>query len=150
MTETTKTQSSLSRRQFGSVAGVAAVAAGTPGVAMAAGSVGFGEVTERSVSLPTASGSVDGYFVHPAKGAHPGVLAWRGEGAINVTSRNQARRLATQGYSVLVLDRDAGNPAPIEDDAKSAVDWLEKQAHVDEKRVGTPEWAQLRIEMARA
>jgi carboxymethylenebutenolidase len=149
MTEEAKAQGSFSRRQFGTVAGVAAVAAGTPSVAMATGSAKIGDVTERTVSLSTSTGSVSGYFVHPAKGEHPGVLAWRGEGAINVTTRNEARRLAKEGYSVLVLDRDSGDPAPIEDDAKSAVAWLEQQAHVDEKRVGTPEWAKLRIETAR-
>lgn len=149
MREELKTEKSLSRRQFGTVAGVAAVAAGTPGVAMAAGK-SSAEVTERAVSLATPKGSVTGFFVYPAKGTHPGVVAWRGENGLNVTSRNEARRLAKQGYSVLVLDRDGSDPAPIESDAVGAVAWMEAQSNVDEKRVGTPEWAKMRLETARA
>ena len=150
MREETKTEKSLSRRQFGTVAGVAAVVAGTPSVAMASGSAKTADVSERSVSFSTPKGSVDGYFVHPSKGAHPGVVAWRGEAGLNVTSRNDARRLAKQGYSVLVLDRDSNEPAPIESDAVGAVAWMEAQSNVDEKRIGTPEWAHMRLEMARA
>ena len=150
MREETKTDKSLSRRQFGTVAGVAAVAAGTPGVAMAANSGKVAEIAERSVSLSTPAGAVEGYYVHPAKGIHPGVVAWRGDAGLNVASRNEARRLATQGYSVLVLDRDGKDPAPIESDATGAVAWMEAQANVDEKRVGTPEWAKMRLETARA
>lgn len=143
-----KTQSAVSRRQFGTVAGIAAIAAGTPGVAMAANG-NVGEVTERIVSLTTPKGAVEGFFVHPAKGNHPGVVAWRGKTGLNVTRRTEARRLATQGYSVLVLDRDAGDATPIESDAAGAVAWLEAQDNVDEKRIGTPEWAQMRLEHAR-
>ena len=150
MREETKTDRSFSRRQFGTVAGVAAVAAGTPGVAMAAGSANVAEVTERTVSLSTPTGSVSAYFVHPAKGEHPGVVAWRGETGINVASRNDARRLAKQGYSVLVLDRDSADAAPIESDALGAVAWMETQPNVDEKRIGTPEWAKMRLETGRA
>jgi carboxymethylenebutenolidase len=149
MREETKSQNSLSRRQFGTVAGVAAVAAGTPSVAMAAGGTQIGEVTETAVSVATPRGAVSGFYVHPAKGAHPGVLAWRGESGLNVTSRNEARGLAKQGYSVLVLDRDAKDPAPVESDAVSAVAWLESQSHVEENRIGTPEWARLRLEKVR-
>lgn len=149
MREDSKAQKPLSRRQFGAVAGVAAVAAGTPGMAMAAGSSPIAEVTERTVSVSTPRGSVDGYFVHPAKGVHPGVLAWRGEAGLGVTTRNDARRLAKQGYSVLVLDRDSNDAAPIESDAQGAVAWLGAQDHVDEKRVGTPEWARMRLQADR-
>lgn len=150
MREETKSASVVSRRQFGTAAGVAAVAASTPGVAMAAGSSKIGEVSERTVSLSTPKGSVSGFYVHPAKGKHPGVVGWRGEAGLNVTSRTEARRLAKQGFSVLVLDRDGADPAPIESDATGAVAWMEAQKNVDEKRVGTPEWAKLRLETARA
>lgn len=148
MSEDTKAQGALSRRQFGTVAGVAAVAAGTPGMALAAGG-DIGEITERAVALPTANGSVEGFFVHPAKGTHPAVLSWRGGSGLNVTSRTEARRLAKHGYSVLVLDRDAGDAAPIETDVTGATAWLEAQDNVDEKRVGTAEWAKVRIAQAR-
>jgi hypothetical protein len=145
MRDNSKSQTSLSRRQFATVAGVAVVASGTPSVAMASGSPAIGEVTERLVSLSTPKGAVDGFFVHPAEGKHPGVIAWRGQTGLNVSSRAQARRLATQGYCVLVLDRDSADGAPVESDTAGAMAWLTLQDNVDEQRVGTPEWAEARL-----
>jgi hypothetical protein len=140
----------VSRRQFGAVAGVAAVAAGTPAVAMASNSPKISEVTETVVSLPTAKGPVNGFFARPAKGKFPGVLAWRGEAGLGVDNRKNARLLARQGYSVLVLDRDGADAPSIETDAQDAVAWLEKNAAVDETRgIGTPEWAEQRMAPAR-
>lgn len=136
----------LSRRQFGAITGAAAVAAGTPGIAQAANSAASAKITERTVSVARANGTVGGYFIHPAKGANPAVLSWRDGGALGEGTRNAARRLAKQGYAVLVLDRDSGDAGAIEGDADAAVKWLEAQPHIDEKRIGTPEWAAQRIE----
>ena len=132
---------SLSRRQFGAIAGVAAVAAGAPTAAMAKSSSVSTKFAERSVSFAKDGGTVDGFMVHPAKGAHPAVLAWRDEAGLGVTSRNEARRLAKRGYAVLVLDRDGAEADHIESDATAAVAWLEAQPQVDERLVGTPVWA---------
>ncbi|MEM8724123.1 MAG: hypothetical protein AAGE86_01240 [Pseudomonadota bacterium] len=136
----------LSRRQFGAITGAAAVAAGTPGIAHAASPAASAKLTERSVSVARANGTVGGYFIHPSKGANPAVLSWRDSGALGEGTRNAARRLAKQGYAVLVLDRDSGDASSIEGDADAAVKWLEAQPHIDEKRIGTPEWAAQRIE----
>ncbi|MDJ0642406.1 MAG: hypothetical protein QNJ15_06295 [Erythrobacter sp.] len=136
----------LSRRQFGAVTGVAAVAAATPGVAHAAGSAGIADLVEKSVSVSRANGVVAGFFIQPAKGRHPAVISWRKGEALGQGSRNMARRLAKQGYAVLVLDRDSGNADAIEGDADAALKWLEAHPQVDEKRIGTPEWAVHRLE----
>lgn len=150
MNEKTETKTTVSRRQFGAAAGAAAVAAGTPGVAMARGSTNIAEVTESMVTIPSAAGAVQAFFTRPAKGAHPAVLTWRDQSGLGVDSRSEARRLAKQGFSVLILDRDGGDAPKIEADAKDAVAWLENHNSVDEKTgVGTPEWAKQRIEAKR-
>ena len=105
----------LSRRQFGAVTGVAAVAAATPGVAQAANSAATADLVEKSVSVSRANGAVAGYFIQPAKGMHPAVISWRKDTALGEGSRNMARRLAKQGYAVLVLDRDSGDADAIEE-----------------------------------
>lgn len=134
----------LSRRQFGAMTGAAAVAAATPGIAQAANST---ELTEKTVRVARASGSVDAYFIQPAKGTHPAVISWRNGAALGEGSRNMARRLAKQGYAVLVLDRDSSDVDAITGDADAAVKWLERQPQIDEKQIGTPDWAEHRLEV---
>ena len=148
--KTNTVQAAVSRRQFGAAAGVAAVAAVTPAGAMAANAKNIGEVTDTVVSFPTAKGPVSGFFSRPAKGKFPGVLAWRGQAGLGVSNRKDARRLASQGYSVLVLDRNGADAPSIEADAEEAVAWLEKNNAVDETRgIGTPEWAEQRLARSR-
>ena len=131
----------LSRRQFGAITGAVAVAAGTPGIAQAANAASATALTERKVQV----GGIDAYFIHPAKGAHPAVLSWRGSSELNVANRDTARRLAKKGYAVLVLDRDGGYAAAIEDDSKTALQWLEAQPQIDaDIGIGTAEWAEYR------
>lgn len=141
--KSTNTGSAVSRRQFGAAAGVAAVAAGTPIIASAHGSADSASVSESIVSVQTENGAVQGFFAHPSKGQHPGVLTWRNGGSLGLSSRNEARRLAGQGYSVLVLDRDGGDARAVEAETLDAVAWLEKSNAVNAERgVGTPMWAQ--------
>jgi carboxymethylenebutenolidase len=84
----------LSRRDFV----VASVATGLGGTAAAAGVA----VTERDVTIPTPDGSCDAAFFHPASGAHPGVLIWPDAFGLRPSMREMARRLAAEGYAVLV------------------------------------------------
>ncbi len=140
----------LSRRQFGAATGVAAVAAATPGIAQAANSAATADLVEKSVSVSRANGAVAGYFIQPAKGTHPAVISWRNDAALGEGSRNMARRLAKQGYAVLVLDRDGADANAIEGDADAAVKWLEANPQIDDKRIGTPEWAAHRLEAGRS
>ena len=74
------------------------------GLAAAAG-VALGaerDVIEKNVEIKTADGSCDAVFLHPAAGTHPGVLIWTDIFGLRPAFRAIGRRLAAQGYSVLV------------------------------------------------
>jgi carboxymethylenebutenolidase len=85
------------RREF--VAGSAAI-----GVAAAAGAAlgAEREVVEKDVDIKTADGTCNAAFFHPAAGAHPGVLIWTDIFGLRPAFRAIGRRLAAQGYAVLV------------------------------------------------
>jgi carboxymethylenebutenolidase len=73
------------------------------GVAVAAGSaVAADAVVETDVTIKSRDGTCDAAFVHPASGAHPGVLIWPDAFGLRPTMRAMARRLAAEGYAVLV------------------------------------------------
>ncbi|HLK15328.1 MAG TPA: dienelactone hydrolase family protein [Fimbriimonadaceae bacterium] len=146
----------VTRRQFGVLLG-AGVAMMLPPVAKAAA------VTESEVSVTTPDGTADGYFVHPATGAAPGVLIWPDIFGLRPAFRQMGKRLAESGYAVLVVNpfyrthkaptADAGTATPIQDlmplarslteatemtDAKAFLAWLDAQASVDKNRkIGT-------------
>lgn len=151
-----------SRREFGVLAGVAALSACAPG-GVAADGEGVTKLTERGVSFDTADGTMDAFFVHPAQGRHPGVILWPDIASIRESKRNMARRLAGEGYAVLVLNpyyrdvageqfadfaafiegggfqkvgpwREKHTADAIGSDAKSAVEWLDAQDSVDTAR----------------
>ncbi|MFO1338756.1 MAG: dienelactone hydrolase family protein [Burkholderiaceae bacterium] len=86
----------VSRRSF--VA--ASVAAGLAGTATAAHAAL--PVVESEVSIKTPDGTCDAAFVHPATGTHPGVLLWTDAFGLRPSMRDMARRLAAEGYAVLV------------------------------------------------
>jgi carboxymethylenebutenolidase len=98
----------LSRRQFGALAGLGALAAcATPDAGAAAG------LAERKVTFPTDGATMDAFWVHPREGRHPAVILWPDIAGLRSVFEMMARRLATQGYAVLVLNpyfRD--RPAP--------------------------------------
>lgn len=156
----------LSRRQFGTLGGIAVLAACNPGEGMADNG-NSAPLTETTVSFATPDGTMDGFFVHPAEGAHPSVLLWPDIAGIREAKRTMARRLAGAGYAVLVANpyyRDAkgeiwkdfadfaGNDGwpraremrghldaeAIMRDAAAAIGWLDTQGPVDTARgVGT-------------
>jgi len=74
------------------------------GIAMQAksGSAKELEVVERDVEIKMADGVCDAAFVAPKSGKHPGVLFWSDAFGLRPASRNMARRLAAEGYAVLV------------------------------------------------
>jgi carboxymethylenebutenolidase len=88
----------LSRRQFGAMALGAGLAAALPRFANAAETLG------ADVEIITADGTCDAYFVHPAKGKHPGVLIWPDIFGLRPAFKDMATRLAGSGYSVLVIN----------------------------------------------
>ena len=86
----------LSRRDFIAVS----VAAG---LAAAAGSAFAAQpVVETDVSIKTPDGTCDAAFIHPAAGSHPGVLIWTDAFGLRPAMRDIGKRIAAEGYSVLV------------------------------------------------
>jgi carboxymethylenebutenolidase len=59
-------------------------------------------VVETDVTVKTPDGICDAAFIHPASGAYPGVIFWADAAGLRPTMRDMAKRLAADGYSVLV------------------------------------------------
>ena len=91
------TSSGLSRRAFVSLslaAGLAAATRSTSGKEIS--------VIESDVEVKTADGTCDAVFIRPAKGRHPGVLIWHDSPGLRPVMRELGKRIAAEGYSVLV------------------------------------------------
>ncbi|HEY7338095.1 MAG TPA: dienelactone hydrolase family protein [Bryobacteraceae bacterium] len=84
----------LGRRDFVALS----VAAGLAGSASAADL----KVVMTDVEIKTPDGTCDAAFIHPASGSHPGVLIWTDAFGLRPSFREMGKRLAAQGYSVLV------------------------------------------------
>jgi carboxymethylenebutenolidase len=146
----------VTRRQFGVLLG-AGVAMMLPRVVNAVA------VTETDVTVTTADGACDAYFVHPSSGTAPGVLVWPDIFGLRPSFRQMGKRLAESGFSVLVVNpfyrtkkaptADNGAATPIQSlmplartlnetthmtDAKAFIAWLDQQPSVAKnKKVGT-------------
>src|SRR5262245_1302422 len=59
-------------------------------------------VVEKDVEIKTPDGTCDAAFFHPATGSHPGVLVWADAFGLRPGLRELGKRLAAEGYSVLV------------------------------------------------
>jgi len=59
-------------------------------------------VVETEVTVRTPDGACDAAFIHPVSGAYPGVIIWADALGLRPTMRDMAKRLAADGYSVLV------------------------------------------------
>ena len=91
-----KAVTDLSRRDFIAVS----VAAG---LAAAAGSAFAAQpVVETDVTIKTPDGTCDAAFIHPPTGSHPGVLIWTDAFGLRPAMRDIGKRIAAEGYSVLV------------------------------------------------
>ncbi len=150
-------QRGLTRRQFAAASAGTALAMMLPAVANAV------DVVERDVMVPTPDGEADGYFVHPAEGAHAAVIVWPDIKGIRPAFRAMGKRLAQSGYSVLVVNpyyrthkgplvspgdqfSDPGvreklmpharslSPETTVTDGRALVAWLDQQAAVDTSR----------------
>jgi carboxymethylenebutenolidase len=104
MTEDEKTQQKndgqsgdIARRDFVALSMAAGLAAAA-GSAEAAGL----EIVETNVEVKTPDGICDAAFIHPKTGSHPGVLIWPDAFGLRPSMREMAKRLAAEGYSVLV------------------------------------------------
>ena len=60
------------------------------------------EVVEENVEITTPDGTADAAYIHPSTGAYAGVLIWTDAFGLRPSFRAMARRLAADGYSVLV------------------------------------------------
>ena len=95
--ESTEAPTDLSRRDFVAMS----IAAG---LAAAAGSSSAADlqVVETNVEVKTPDGVCDAAFIHPATGSHPGVLIWPDAFGLRSSMRDIGKRIAAEGYSVLV------------------------------------------------
>ncbi|HSO76315.1 MAG TPA: dienelactone hydrolase family protein [Blastocatellia bacterium] len=59
-------------------------------------------VIETDVDVKTPDGTCDAVFIHPTKGSHPGVLVWHDSPGLRPVMRGLGKRIAAEGYSVLV------------------------------------------------
>jgi len=152
----------IARRDFVALSVTAGLAA-TAGPAAAAGH----EVVETNVEIKTPDGTADAAFIHPKSGSHPGVLIWTDAFGLRPSMREIAKRLAAEGYSVLVpnpfyrvtkppftdasnfnfatdmgkiqpLMASVGAPGAAEKDAVAYIAFLDAQKQVNKaKKIGT-------------
>src|SRR6188474_954253 len=139
----------ITRRQFG-VLVAAGVSLALPAVANAQAT------SEKDVEIKTPDGTADAYFVYPSAGSAPAVLIWPDIFGLRPAMKTMAKRLASSGYSVLVVNpfyrvgkptatgatpipemmpfRKGMSPATDMSDAKTFVAWLDAQPQVNKNR----------------
>ena len=151
----------VSRRTLGlGAAALASLAAATAANAQA-------KLVEKDVAIKTPDGTSDSVFIHPeGRGPWPAVLLWPDIMGLRPVKREMGKRLAAQGYAVLVVnpfyrshtapvmpgDINFGDPATratlmgyrqkmtdagIDADSVAYVAWLDAQPQVNKrKKVG--------------
>lgn len=154
-------KATINRRQFGALSAAGMAALMLPHAAHAV------DVTESDVIIKTPDGDADCYFVHPAGGASAAVLVWPDILGLRTAFRAMGKRLAEEGYAVLVVNpfyRTAASPVVPEGasfadeatrnivfplagqltpethvtDARAFIGWLDQQDAVDTTRaIGT-------------
>ncbi|NBC36582.1 dienelactone hydrolase family protein [Novosphingobium sp. FSY-8] len=149
----------ISRRDFAAQAAAATAALAAASSAQAAGVA----LSERAVTITTPDGTCDALFLHPAKGRHPAIIMWPDIAGSREAYKVMGRRLAADGYAVLVVNHyyrsapapimatmsewrtpegqaklkpmiAAITPAGTASDAKAFVAFLDKQKAVDTRR----------------
>lgn len=150
----------LSRRGFG-VLGSAVALTACAGISQSEAKASG--LSEQNVTIAMSDGSNDAFFVHPGSGKHPAVILWPDIASLREAKKMMARRLANEGYAVLVVNpyyRDTKAPQfadfsafradggfdkvgpwrakltaqAIQSDAASLVQWLDAQDAVDTTR----------------
>src|SRR3984957_13600038 len=147
----------ISRREFTALSIAAGLAAAT-----GASGATAAELTDEDVRVTTAAGVCDAALIPPQKGASPGVILFTDVFGLRPTMRDMAKRLAADGFTVLVpnpfyrttkppglsLDIDFNSPADrakidtlrapltsdaVMQDATAYVKFLDSQASVNKK-----------------
>jgi carboxymethylenebutenolidase len=77
-------------------------AAGLTAAAGSSASAAPLKLVEQDVAVSTPDGTCDAVFIHPAAGTHPGVLIWSDAFGLRPAFRDIGKRIAAQGYAVLV------------------------------------------------
>jgi carboxymethylenebutenolidase len=97
--ENNESTGDLSRRDFVAMSVAASIVA-------AAGSASAADmpVTETMVDVKTADGTCDAAYIHPTAGSHPGVIIWPDAFGLRPAMRDIGKRIAAEGYSVLVVN----------------------------------------------
>jgi len=108
--------SEVSRRNFIAMSVAAGIVAATGSASAAM------PVSETDVTIKTPDGMCDAAFIHPTTGSHPGVIIWADAFGLRPTMRDIGKRIAAEGYSVLVPNpfyRVAKAPVLDEDKVRS-------------------------------
>ena len=90
----------VSRREFAAMGAVATVIACSPMDSAEA----QGRPDEANVSFDAPDGRMDGFMIRPAEGKHPAVIVWPDIAGLRDAFMSMSRRLARQGYAVLILN----------------------------------------------
>ena len=90
----------VSRRQFARLGAVATLAVCAPLDSAAAA----GGLSETMAKFDAPGGTMDAFLVHPAEGKHPAVIVWPDIAGMRDAFLAMSRRLAREGYAVLVLN----------------------------------------------
>jgi carboxymethylenebutenolidase len=158
--EKTRARLGLSRREFATMTAAAGMSLLMPHAAGAAV-----DAKEEEVNIKTPDGTADAYFVHPASGTGAGVVVWPDILGLRPAFRTMGKRLAQEGYSVLVVNpfyrsqkapvipdgtkfsdgmpiarpmASLLNPTTHVSDARAFVAWLDTQPSVSKTRkIGT-------------
>ena len=149
----------VTRRQFGMFGAAGALTACAP----AATGVSEGGVTERNVTFAADGGTMDGVFLHPEGTQSPAVILWPDIAGLRPAKIEMGRRLAAEGYAVLVANpyyrsvagqqfedfddwrsndgwgrvtpwREVNTPENVMATVRSVVEWLDAQDAVDTAR----------------
>jgi carboxymethylenebutenolidase len=87
----------LGRRDFVALS----VAAGVAASASSAVAAGL-DLVETDVEIKTPDGTCDAAFIRPKTGSYPGVIIWPDAFGLRPSMRDMAKRIAAEGYSVVV------------------------------------------------
>jgi carboxymethylenebutenolidase len=87
----------ISRREFTALSIAAGVAAAT-----GASGAAVTEMMDKDVQVATPAGVCDAALIHPQKGSWPGVILFPDVFGLRPTMRDMAKRLAADGFTVLV------------------------------------------------